>query len=57
MDQDLNAMSREQVIAEVMKLRQAIREHRDTTSHYLCSHHPEMWSLLPEKTDPLPTAP
>jgi hypothetical protein len=57
MDADLDALSRDQLIAEVTKLRQAIREHRDTTGHYLCWHHPEMWSLLPEKTDPLPTVP
>jgi hypothetical protein len=57
MDADLEALSRDQLIAEVKKLRQAIREHRDTTGHYLCWHHPEMWSLLPEKTDPLPTVP
>lgn len=57
MDADLEAMSREQLIAEVTKLRQAIREHRDTTGHYLCWHHPEMWSLLPEKTDLVPTVP
>jgi hypothetical protein len=47
MDADLEALSRDQLIAEVTKLRQGIREHRDTTGHYLCWHHPEMWSLLP----------
>lgn len=57
MDTDLEALSREQLIAEVKKLRQGIREHRDTMGHYLCWHHPEMWSLLPEKTDPVPTVP
>ena len=57
MDTDLDSLSREQLIAKVKKLRQAIREHRDSTGHYLCWHHPEMWSLLPEKTDPLPTVP
>jgi hypothetical protein len=57
MDADLETLSREQLIAEVKKLRQGIREHRDTTGHDLCWHHPEMWSLLPEKTDPLPTVP
>jgi hypothetical protein len=57
MDANLEALSRDQLIAEVKKLRQAIREHRDTTGHYLCWHHPELWSLLPEKTDPLPTVP
>jgi hypothetical protein len=57
MDADLETMSCDQLIAEVKKLRQGIREHRDTTGHYLCWHHPEMWSLLPEKTDPVPTVP
>ena len=57
MDADLEAMSREQLIAEVKKLRQGIREHRDATRHDLCWHHPEMWSLLPEKTYPVPTVP
>ena len=57
MDTDLDAMSREQLIAEVKKLREAIRDHRDTSRHELCWHHPELWSLLPEKTDPLPIVP
>ena len=29
-----------------------IREHRDQTGHGLCWHHPDLWSLLPEKTEP-----
>jgi len=57
MDSDLKAMSREQLIAEARRLRNAIREHRDSTAHELCWHHPALWSLLPEKTDPLPTVP
>jgi hypothetical protein len=57
MDDDLEAMSREQLIAEVRRLRQGIREHRDSTGHDLCWHHPALWSLLPEKTDPLPVVP
>ena len=57
MDNDLDAMSREQLIAEVRRLRQGIREHRDSTGHDLCWHHPALWSLLPEKTDPLPVVP
>jgi hypothetical protein len=56
-DEDLNALSREQLIAEVRKLRRGIREHRDRTLHELCWHHPELWSLLPDKQDPLPTVP
>lgn len=57
MDSDLEALSREQLIAEVKKLRQGIRNHRDSSGHGLCWHHPDLWSLLPEKTDPLPVVP
>lgn len=57
MDADLEGLSREQLIAEVKRLRQGIREHRDSTGHALCWHHPALWSLLPEKTDPLPVVP
>jgi hypothetical protein len=51
-DNDLEAMDREALIAEVKKLRNAIREHRDSTGHALCWHHPAMWGLLPEKIEP-----
>ena len=57
MDDDLEAMSREQLIAEARKLRRGIRTHRDSTLHELCWHHPELWGLLPEKQDPVPTVP
>jgi hypothetical protein len=57
MDDDLRDMSPEQLIDEVRKLRRGIRSHRDSTLHELCWHHPALWSLLPEKTDPLPTVP
>jgi hypothetical protein len=57
MDEDLDTLSRDQLVAEVKKLRHAIREHRDSTGHDLCWHHPAMWSLLPEKTDPVPVVP
>lgn len=52
MDDDLEAMDRAGLIAEVRKLRAGIREHRDSTGHDLCWHHPALWGLLPEKTDP-----
>ena len=52
MDDDLDLMDREALVAEVKKLRAAIREHRDATGHDLCWHHPALWALLPEKTDP-----
>jgi len=52
MDKDLETMDRDALIAEVTKLRAAIRKHRDATGHALCWHHPDMWSLLPERTEP-----
>ena len=57
MDTDLDSMTREQLIAEVKKLRQGIRVQRDSTGQELCWHHPALWGLLPEKTDPLPVVP
>jgi hypothetical protein len=57
MDEDLADLSREELIAEVVRLRAGIREHRDSTGHDLCWHHPQLWSLLPERTDPLPRVP
>jgi hypothetical protein len=57
MDEDLTAMSREQLTEEVRRLRQGIRAHRDSTGHGLCWHHPDLWGLLPEKQDPVPTMP
>lgn len=57
MDNDLEQMAREQLIEEAKKLRQGIRAHRDSTQHELCWHHPALWGLLPEKTDPIPVVP
>ncbi|HTE16993.1 MAG TPA: hypothetical protein VK689_01275 [Armatimonadota bacterium] len=57
MDEDLNAMSIEQLAAEVRRLRAGIRAHRDTTGHELCWHNPALWGLLPERTDPVPAVP
>jgi hypothetical protein len=57
MDEDLDRLSREQLLDEVKKLRQGIREHRDSTRHELCWHHPALWGLLPEQTDPVPVVP
>ena len=56
-DDDLDTLNREQLLAEVRKLRNAIRRHRDSSGHALCWHHPDMWALLPERTDPLPVVP
>ena len=52
MDDDLDGMDRDMLIAEVKKLRAGIRAHRDATGHDLCWHHPDLWGLLPEKTEP-----
>ena len=57
MDEDLEAMTREQLIAEARRLRAGIRTHRDSTGHELCWHHPTLWGLLPERTDPVPMVP
>jgi hypothetical protein len=57
MDDDLDEMSREQLVAEVKRLRQGIRKHRDCTGHELCWHHPELWALLPEQIDPSAVVP
>jgi hypothetical protein len=57
MDDDLDQMSREQLVAEVKRLRDGIREHRDSTGHELCWHHPKLWALLPERSDPVPVVP
>lgn len=51
MDSDLNDLSRDELIAELVKLRNAVRAHRDSTGHDLCWHHPALWDLLPEKSD------
>lgn len=57
MDEDLDRLTQTELIAEARRLRAAIRKHRDSTLHELCWHHPDLWSLLPEKTDPLPAVP
>jgi hypothetical protein len=57
MDDDLQHLSLDELIAEVVKLRDGIRTHRDSTGHALCWHHPQLWSLLPEQTDPVPRVP
>lgn len=57
MDEDLQRMTRDQLIDEVQKLRRGIRTHRDSTRDELCWHHPALWALLPEKSDPVPVVP
>jgi hypothetical protein len=56
-DEDLERMTRAELVGEVKKLRQGIREHRDSTGHQLCWYYPALWGLLPEKTDPIPAVP
>ena len=48
MDDDLSTFTRDQLIAEVRRLRAGIRAHRDSSGHELCWHHPQLWRLLPE---------
>ena len=57
MDEDLGGMTRDQLVAEVGKLRQGIRTHRDSSGHQLCWHHPALWALLPDGRDTLPSVP
>jgi hypothetical protein len=52
MDDDLLRKDREQLIAEVKRLRAGIRAHRDSSGHDLCWHHPQLWGLLPERIPP-----
>lgn len=56
-DDDLQQLSREQLVREVQRLREGIRNHRDSSAQELCWHHPALWGLLPEKTDPVPVVP
>lgn len=51
-DDDLDTLSKQQLVEEVKKLRDGIRKHRDSSGHDLCWHHPDLWKLLPEKVDP-----
>jgi hypothetical protein len=51
-DDDLEQLSRGALIAEVKRLRDGIRKHRDSSGHDLCWHHPQLWGLLPERIDP-----
>lgn len=57
LDNDLFFLSRDELIAHAQALRAGIRKHRDTSMHALCWHHPGLWGLLPEKTDPQPDVP
>lgn len=51
MDEDLDRLDREALLAEAKRLRAGIRAHRDSSGHDLCWHHPQLWDLLPEPMD------
>jgi hypothetical protein len=53
MDEDLADLDRVALIDQVRRLRAGIREH----GHELSWHHPRLWGLLPEQTDPQPSVP
>jgi len=57
MDEDLDGLDRAALMDEVKRLRAGIRQHRDGSGQELCWHHPQLWGLLPDKTDPLPVVP
>ena len=56
-DGELSSLSRDELVDEVLKLRAGIRQHRDSTGHELCWHHPQLWALLPDATDQMPIVP
>jgi hypothetical protein len=55
LDGDLAALDRDALVAEVVRLRTGIRQHRDSSGHDLCWYHPQLWNLLPER-DPAQVA-
>lgn len=57
LDHDTHTMGRDQLVAEIKRLRAGIRQHRDAEGHNLCWYVPELWELLPEKLDPRPRVP
>jgi hypothetical protein len=57
LDEEVENMDRAALISEVKRLRAAIREHRDSSDHELCWHHPQLWGLLPECSAALPAVP
>lgn len=52
LDQDLDLLDRAGLIAEIRRLRAGVRQHRDSSGHDLCWHHPQLWDLLPEQMEP-----
>ena len=43
MDEDLENLDRDALVAEIKRLRAGIREHRDSSGQQLCWHHPKLW--------------
>ena len=56
-DEALHQLSERELVEEVIRLREGIRRHRDSTAQELCWHHPQLWGLLPESSDPIPDVP
>ncbi len=52
MDDDLEQLTREDLLVAAHQMRDAIRAHRDASGHELCWHHPALWDLLPEASPP-----
>ena len=52
MDDDLEQLTREDLLVVAHQMRDAIRAHRDASGHELCWHHPALWDLLPEASPP-----
>lgn len=52
LDAGLEGMTKEELLEQVRSLRAGIREHRDSSGHELCWHHPKLWGLLPEQIEP-----
>jgi hypothetical protein len=57
MDEDLDKMDHETLLATAKAMRAAVRKHRDCSGHDLCWFHPEMWCLLPESPTSPPSVP
>jgi hypothetical protein len=57
MDSDLDTLSRDELIAQIVKLRNAVRAHRDSVGQDLCWHQPALWNLLPEHSSVSPVVP
>lgn len=57
MDEDVEKMDHAALVTELKRLRAGIREHRDSSGHDLCWHHPKLWGLLPDGANALPAVP